>query len=126
WAGAARAHEGDSDALAGVPVADLLADLVDDPGELVPGHMRQRYAVVVPLPTVPVRAAHARGLDADDGAARRALRLGDLFDPERPAEGVDHDGAHHDSDPPRAVHLPARRVAATGIPRSCSGAAAVK
>src|SRR5690606_35411612 len=104
---AARAHEGDGDALVCCPAGDLAADLVDHARELVAGDVRQRDVAVVPLPRVPVGTAHARGLDPDDCAVRPALRLGDLFDPERPAEGVDDDGAHQE--PGRSRTLMARR-----------------
>jgi hypothetical protein len=61
--------------------------------QLVPGHVRHRD-LVVPGPGVPVAAAQARGVHADDDAALGGDGLGNLTDLRRGADGVVDDCSH--------------------------------
>ena len=91
----ARAHERDDHALPGPPPRHALADRLDDAGELVAGHVRERADVgVVAHPAVPVAAAQPGGLHPDHGAVRRGLRVGDGLDRRHPPEGLVDDRAH--------------------------------
>jgi hypothetical protein len=91
---AARADERHGDAVADAEAGDLGARRVDPPDELVAGNLGERDAVVVPEPAVRVAAADARGLDADDDAARGRDGIGQLADDGRLAEPLVDDGAH--------------------------------
>ncbi len=80
WAGAAPAHEGQRDALAHPPAGDLLAGGFHHAGQLVTGHVRQADVRVVAHPAVPVAAAQAGGLHAQDHSARAGRRVGHVLD----------------------------------------------
>ena len=64
-------------------MSDVGADRDDGAGQLVPGNVRQRDVRVVPLPRVPVAAAHPRGRDGDHDPVCRRLRIGHVDDPRR-------------------------------------------
>ena len=78
---AACAHEGHRDPVAGLPLAHAGSDGLDDAGELVPGHVRQVHVRVMAHPAVPVAAAHAGRLDADDGSVGVGHGHGDVTRP---------------------------------------------
>jgi hypothetical protein len=95
---AARADERHGDALAHRPSGHVGADLVDGARELVARHMRQLDVAVVAHPAVPVAAAQAGRLHADDRPARRTFRPWHVDDGGDDAELTELDGAHG-SDP---------------------------
>ena len=70
------------------------ADLDDDAGELVPGHVRQPDVRVVTHPAVPVAAAQTGGLDTYDHAVARARRVGHVEHGGHDAERVDAHRPH--------------------------------
>ncbi len=71
---AARADERHRHAVADLPRRDLGADLLDHPGQLVAGNVREPDVGVVSHPAVPVAAAQAGRLDPDHRTGRRAHR----------------------------------------------------
>jgi hypothetical protein len=95
---AASGDEGDRDALTGTPAFHIAADSHDVADELMPGHVRQRGDVgVVPLPAMPIAAAHARGAHCDDGAIESGHGIRHALDAQRLAKPVKkystHEGA---------------------------------
>ena len=93
-AAAAADREGHGDAVAGLPAAHLLAGGDHDAGQFVAWDMRQRDAVIVAHPAMPVATAKARCLDLDDDAIRRRLRVGNGLDCRRFAEFLEDNGFH--------------------------------
>jgi hypothetical protein len=89
----ATAHEGHGHTIARVPAGDLRPDLGDDPGELVPRHMRERD-VVVPGPRVPIAAAHPRGHHLHENAVGGQIRLGDHAYLGLGTDRIEHHCAH--------------------------------
>ena len=85
---------GVGDEVAHPSVSDVGTDRDHGAGELVPGNVRQRDVRVVPLPCVPVAAAHPRGRDGDHDAVCRRLRIGHVDEPRRVPERLDHHSAH--------------------------------
>ena len=103
-----------------------LADGLDDPGELVTGHVRERRDVaVVPHPAVPVAAAQPARDDPHDGPTRWRDGVGDLGHLEGGAERGVRQGSHAPSLPPGGrMPCPARRRPPPGAdpglqPRRC-------
>ena len=75
----ARVDERSRYAITHRPSIDVNADLINDAGELMTGHMRQRHQLVS-HPGVPVTATQTGGPDGDDDAVARAQRLRKLGD----------------------------------------------
>ena len=90
---AAAADEGDGHPVPGAPAAHARPHRDDHPGQLVPGDVGQRD-LVVPGPGVPVAAAQARGLHADDHPVGRCRGLGDVTDLRPAPDSIDHHCAH--------------------------------
>ena len=112
-AGAAAEDERDRDAVADLPAANVRADRLDHPCELVAGDVRHDDVGIVALPRVPVAAAHAVGLHAQHDTVARRGGIGDLDDVERSAEGLEQHGAHEwtcDLSRPSAAAAPAGRA----------------
>ncbi len=86
-AGAVALAERNDDAIALLEVADVLADFLDHAAELVAkdcARLRgQAHPRPVARPCMPVGAADAVGLDANDRAVGGALRVGNGFDDQR-------------------------------------------
>src|SRR5690606_2734793 len=85
-AGAAvTAEPADGHPVAGAPVLDAVAERVDAPGDLVPGHQRERHAGEARADNRRVGAAHAAGLDRHADVAGTWLGQLALDHAERPA-----------------------------------------
>jgi hypothetical protein len=97
-AGALALAERDQHAVAGLPVPDVRADLLDHAAELVAEDVGRRdldpYPRPVPGPEVPVGAADPVGLDADHGTVGGRRRIGHVADDERLADSFEDGGAH--------------------------------
>ena len=104
----ARADERHGHPVARAPARHRRSHRDDLAGQLVPRHMRQRDGLVVPLPRVPVAAAHAGGGDAQHHAVGRAVGVGHPPDLRRGTELVDHQSTH-DPDAPRPAAASPRR-----------------
>ena len=118
---AALAHaERDEDAVALPPARDPGPDLVDHAAELVAEDVRQRELEADPAPVahpqVPVGAADAVRLDADDDTLLGRRRVGHVADDERLADAFHDRGSHRDLLVCDAWHTPT-----PGSRRACSG-----
>ena len=121
---AARAHERHGDLRRRAPSDRTCApDLDDDPRQLVPGHVRERDVVVVPLPAVPVGAADAGRRDPQDDPVVGAGRRRDLAHGRRDAELGDHHGTHERSSSPTLRTRGASTDRRRGCPPPASPAA---
>ena len=87
--------EGGGDPVAHPEGSDLGTHRQHDPRELVPRHMRQRHVRVHPAPAMMVRPADTAGLDLEDDAIRRAVRIRHLADFQRTPVGFKN-GSFHD------------------------------
>ena len=94
--GTAGQDEGRRDIAPHPTAIDAAAHGLDDPGELVTGHMREHPDIrVVPAPAVPIAAAQAGGEHPHDGRPRWGTWLGQLRNRQRAPElGIGH-GAHN-------------------------------
>src|SRR5271166_4490148 len=97
------------DACALLEVAHVLARFLDDAGELMPenraGLRRESHPRPVARPRVPVGAANAVGLDADDRAGRRAFGIGNSFYDQRLLGSLEYCCFHSCLSPPRRCRL---------------------
>jgi hypothetical protein len=73
---------------------DLPADPFDHAGEFVAADVRDGDVRVAAVPGVPIRSADPAGLDADQGAIRGALRLGEIAHLRRRGETLEDCGFH--------------------------------
>src|SRR5699024_10256608 len=73
---------------------DLLADLLDHPGELVAGNVRQLHGVVMALPGMPVAATHPGRVHGHHRPVRRTLGVGNLEQTGPLPEGLVTDSSH--------------------------------
>ncbi len=115
---AAGADERDGHPVPRPPAAHPVADRLDRARELVAGHVRQRDVGVVPLPAVPVAAAHAGGADPDHDAVRRGHRVGQVDERQRAGVRLELQGPHGSI----ARRSPMPASSSAGVSPSCAAA----
>ena len=93
-AGAAAHGKGHGDPVACFPAAYLGADSLDGARQLVTGYVGQVDVGVVPHPAVPVAAADAGGLHADDDAVRCRRGVRHVLDGQGLLKGFVYGSAH--------------------------------
>ena len=80
WASSTATNKRQRDAIAGLPVDDILANSFDYAGKLMPWYMRQTNVRVMAHPAVPIAATQPRRFDRDHHPASRGFGVRQLLD----------------------------------------------